>query len=192
MQTQGEVSTQVEVAKEEPIESKLVSPFDIPDLTEKTRENLLKINSLASSFESGRNVSARRVYVFFDTQCVYCGQFWRESKKLNDEATFVWIPVRLLNSSSLSQGASILQASSPVELMDQNESLLSARKGGIKPASNLEEDNLKAVQQNSLVFQKAGAQAVPYILGINEVTGQVITHSGAVSAEKLSESLGWK
>ena len=61
----------------------------------------------AQGFTVGPAMSARVVYVFFDAQCPHCSALWYASKPLKGQAKFVWIPVRLLNDNSGTQGAAI-------------------------------------------------------------------------------------
>ena len=70
-----------------------------------TAVSLAAIAVEAKGFDVGPKVSARTVYVFFDTQCPHCGALWEAAKPLKSQARFVWIPVGILNPSSTLQGA---------------------------------------------------------------------------------------
>ena len=68
-------------------------------------------------FTAGALMSAQTVYVLFDAQCPHCGALWNASLPLQKKVKFVWIPVSLMNPKSTLQGAALLTAANPVELM---------------------------------------------------------------------------
>ena len=143
----------------------------------------------AKGFDVGPKVSARTVYVFFDTQCPHCGALWEAAKPLKSQARFVWIPVGILNPSSTLQGATLLAAQDPVSAMNDHETSLQARQGGINAASSI--DSQKAlVAKNTQLFNRLGFASVPAIVGMNARTGAVITQEGAMSTAALAALLG--
>lgn len=144
----------------------------------------------ATGFETGDVTSPRHVVVFFDPQCPHCGMFWGEAKKLAKDAHFTWVPVSILNRTSMVQGAAILSSATPVATMDEHESKLLARAGGITagPAS----PQMKAaIERNTQVLESFGARGVPFIMGINEKTGALFAESRGMPADQLVKALDW-
>lgn len=145
----------------------------------------------ARGFETGNLNSQQHVYVFFDPQCPHCGMFWNETKKLAKDAHFTWVPVAILNRTSMSQGAALLSAKSPVEAMDAHEAKLLARTSGM--TAGIAEPQFKTIiERNTQVLESFGARGVPFVLGVNEQTGAVFAESRGMPAELLVKELGWK
>ena len=89
------------------------------------------IEAEAKGFTVGSTMSTRTVYVFFDPQCPHCAVLWQAAKPLKSQAKFVWIPVGIINKTSVGQGATILAAKDPVAAMDEHETSILAKQGGI-------------------------------------------------------------
>lgn len=139
-------------------------------------------------FEVGPTMSARVVYVFFDPQCPHCSALWYAAKPLKSQAKFVWIPVRLLNDTSESQGAAILASKDPAEAMDQHEASMMDRKGGIQPEGKLDAQKA-AVKKNTDLFTRYQFSSVPTLITKN-AQGAVITHEGALPTPDLAAFIG--
>ena len=145
----------------------------------------------AKGFTVGSTLSTRTVYVFFDAQCPHCAALWNAAKPLKSQARFVWIPVGILNSSSTSQGATLLAAADPVAAMDEHETSLLAKRGGINPGSNI--DTQKAsVATNTELMNRFGFASIPTIVGTHAQTGAVVTQEGALRTPALAALLGLK
>lgn len=144
----------------------------------------------AKGFDVGNLMSPRQVYVFFDAQCPHCGAFWQETKSLEKDARFTWVPVAVLNRASMSQGAAILSAAKPVDAMSDHEAKLMARAGGIS-APEASPQAKAIIEQNTKLLESFGATGVPFVLGVNVHTGKVFTSSGGVPAAELAAQLGW-
>jgi thiol:disulfide interchange protein DsbG len=147
------------------------------------------IQNEAKGFVAGQAMSARTVYVFFDAQCPHCGALWYASKPLKSQAKFVWIPVRLLNDTSETQGAAILGAKDPSATMDEHEALLTDRKGGMKVESDVAALR-PAIKKNTELFNKYGFGSVPTLVTKHPQTGAVVTHEGALQTKDLAAFLG--
>ncbi|MES2938504.1 MAG: thioredoxin fold domain-containing protein [Pseudomonadota bacterium] len=143
----------------------------------------------AKGFSVGPAMSARVVYVFFDAQCPHCGALWEAAKPLKTQARFVWIPVRLLNDSSLSQGAALLSASDPVATMDAHEASLLAKTGGIS-ASGVADAQKDAVKRNTDLFTRYAFGSVPTLVTKQAQTGAVVTQEGSMPTPQLAAFLG--
>lgn len=143
----------------------------------------------AKGFTVGSPMSARTVYVFFDTQCLHCGVLWNAAKPLRSQAKFVWIPVGIINPSSTSQGATLLAAPDPVAAMEAHEVSLLARQGGISAAANL--DAYKAsIAKNTELMARFGFASIPTIIGTHAQTGALVTQEGSMSTAALANLLG--
>ena len=141
-------------------------------------------------FTAGAMMSAQTAYVLFDPQCPHCGALWKASLPLQKKVKFVWIPVSLMNPKSTLQGAALLTAANPVELMTAHETALSAGNGGMVADANPTADAQAAIKSNTLLFNSLGATSVPYIVSKNVRTGAVVTNSGALQTSALAAFLG--
>lgn len=144
----------------------------------------------AKGFTVGAVMSANTVYVFFDPQCPHCGHLWQASTPLHKKAKFVWIPVAWINASSLSQGAALLTAANPLELMTEHEALLLAGKGGISAPSGVGSDVEQAIKANTKLLTGFGAESVPFIVVKNSRTGETISRDGAMTTADLANLIG--
>ena len=159
--------------------------------TAATPVSLDAIAAEAKGFTVGSTLSTRTVYVFFDAQCPHCAALWNAAKPLKSQARFVWIPVGILNSSSTSQGATLLAAADPIAAMDEHETSLLAKRGGINPGSNI--DMQKAsVAKNTELMNRFGFASIPTIVGTHAQTGAVVTQEGALRTPALAALLGLK
>jgi len=141
-------------------------------------------------FTVGALMSANTAYVFFDPQCPHCGHLWNASLPLQKKVKFVWIPVGWINASSTTQGAALLTAANPAELMTEHETSLLAGKGGISASSSIAPDIEKAIKANTQLLNSFGAESVPFIVARNVKTGQTVTRDGSMSTTALAELLG--
>lgn len=147
------------------------------------------IEAGAKGFSAGALMSKRTVYVFFDAQCPHCGALWEAAKPLKSQARFVWIPVGMLNAASTSQGATLLAASDPVAAMDEHETSLQARRGGISAASNIDAQK-EAVAKNTELMTRLGFASIPTIVGTHAQTGATVSQEGSLPTAALANLLG--
>jgi thiol:disulfide interchange protein DsbG len=141
-------------------------------------------------FTAGALMSAQTVYVLFDAQCPHCGALWNASLPLQKKVKFVWIPVSLMNPKSTLQGAALLTAANPVELMNAHEAALLAGTGGMIADANPTAESQAAIKSNTQLFNSLGATSVPYIVAKNAGSGAVVTNSGALQTPALAAFLG--
>jgi len=144
----------------------------------------------AKGFAAGSLMSTNTVYVFFDPQCPHCGHLWEAALPLHKKTRFVWIPVALINATSASQGAALLSATSPVDLMSTHEASLLAGKGGISASSSVATDVEQAIKANTQLLNSFGAESVPFIVAKNQQSGLTISREGALTTAALVELLG--
>lgn len=141
-------------------------------------------------FTAGALMSAQTVYVLFDAQCPHCGALWNASLPLQKKVKFVWIPVSLMNSKSTLQGAALLTAANPVEMMNAHEAALLAGTGGMIADANPTAESQAAIKSNTQLFNSLGATSVPYIVAKKVGSGAVVTNSGALQTTALAAFLG--
>jgi thiol:disulfide interchange protein DsbG len=141
-------------------------------------------------FTVGAMMSANAVYVLFDPQCPHCGHLWQASLPLQSKVKFVWIPVAIMNAKSAPQGATLLSASNPVELMTQHEQSILAGTGGTSASSSIPDELAQAIKGNTALFNSLGVESVPYVLAKNLRTGQLVTRNGAMDTAALAEFIG--
>ncbi len=142
-------------------------------------------------FSVGAVMSAHTVYVLFDPQCPHCGHLWEAAKPLQSKAKFVWIPVSIMNSKSGPQGAALLQAGNPAEVMSAHEKSILAGTGGMAASASAPAEIEQAIKSNTALFNSLKANSVPYIIAKHSQTGQVITNAGAMDTAGLTKFLGF-
>lgn len=146
-----------------------------------------KIAAEGTGFTVGSPMSVKTVYVFFDAQCPHCGALWYFAKPIKS-VKFVWMPVRFLNDTSLSQGATLLASKDPVAAMDEHEASMTEKKGGITAASNVDAQ-VAAVKKNTALMTSYGFASIPTIIAKN-AEGKVVTHEGALPTAELAAFIG--
>ena len=147
------------------------------------------IEAEAKGFIVGAPMSARTVYVFFDPQCPHCAVLWQSAKPLKSQAKFVWIPVAISGQTGLNQGATILAASDPVAKMEENESSILAKTGGISAAGDIDAQK-EIVKKNTALLTRFGFESVPTIVALHAQTGQLVTNEGSMPTAALANKLG--
>ena len=144
----------------------------------------------AKGFTVGAIMSTATVYVFFDTQCPHCGHLWNAAMPLHKKLKFVWIPIGMINASSTSQGAALLTAVNPLDLMNAHETALLAGQGGMAATSSVPADIEAAIKANTRLFNSFGAESVPFIVTKNLVSGQTVSRAGALNTAALADFVG--
>jgi thiol:disulfide interchange protein DsbG len=147
------------------------------------------IQAEAKGFTVGSAMSVRTVYVFFDPQCPHCAQLWQTAKPLKSQTKFVWIPIRLLNDTSEAQGAAILAAKDPAQAMDEHETSMAAKTGGISAMGDIAAQRA-IVKKNTELFNRLGFASVPSIVGAQAQSGAMVVHEGALETPALAQMLG--
>jgi thiol:disulfide interchange protein DsbG len=160
------------------------------DTSGKREVTVQAVAAEAKGFTVGAMMSANTVYVFFDPQCPHCGHLWQASTPLLKKVKFVWIPVAWINASSLPQGAALLAAANPADLMTEHESSLLGGKGGIAASSSVSSAVEQSIKANTKLLNSLGAESVPFVVVKNAVTGQTISRSGALATPVLAEMIG--
>ena len=169
------------------------SPQDAADKTTTATKPAQPYEAVASQgkgFTVGSMMSAHAVYVLFDPQCPHCGHLWEASVPLHNKVKFVWIPVAFISAKSAPQGAALLSAANPAELMAAHEKSILAGTGGMAASASVSTDLELAIKKNTRLFNSLGVESVPFILAKNIRTGQVVTNNGAMATPALAEFLG--
>ena len=159
--------------------------FNIPA---KQPLNVDAIVKSATGFTAGNNSSPKIAYVFFDAQCPHCGHLWEISKPLWGQVNFVWIPVAFLNRASLFQGTTLLTSGDPVASMDEHETSLLAKQGGIV-AGDVSPEQRKLVERNTKLLSSFGADSIPYVV-TRAPSGELVSLAGAGTTEDFAKFLG--
>lgn len=110
--------------------------------------------------------------MFFDSQCDYCTDLWKQSQPLAGRLKIKWIPVGLLNATSLAQGAVILADKDPVKAMDRYYGV------GVAPAPS--DEGKRRVEANAKMLKAFGANGVPFLIYRPATTGQFGYASGTM------------
>ncbi|MES2949112.1 MAG: DsbC family protein [Pseudomonadota bacterium] len=160
------------------------------DKPAKQEVSVQAVAAQAKGFTVGAMMSANTVYVFFDPQCPHCGHLWQASLPLHKKIKFVWIPVAWINASSLPQGAALLTAANPMELMTEHEASLLAGKGGVSAAASIPADIEQSIKANTKLLNSFGAESVPFVVAKNASTGQTMRRDGAMSTAAIAELVG--
>jgi thiol:disulfide interchange protein DsbG len=156
----------------------------------KREVSIATVSAQAKGFAVGALMSTNIVYVFFDPQCPHCGHLWEASAPLHKKVKFLWIPVRMINATSLAQGAAIMSAANPGALMTEHEASLLAGKGGISASSSISPETEQAINTNTQMLNSFGAESVPFVVARNQKTGQTVSREGALTTADLTEFLG--
>lgn len=144
----------------------------------------------AKGFTVGALMGANAVYVLFDPQCPHCSHLWEAAMPLHSKVKFVWVPVALLGSKSLPQGAALLQAADPLGAMNAHEKSLLAGQGGMAASASIPAEIEASIKANTALLDRLGADSVPYIVAKNARSGEVVTRAGAMETRPLAELLG--
>jgi thiol:disulfide interchange protein DsbG len=147
------------------------------------------IAAQAKGFNVGSSMAAKVVYVFFDPQCPHCAALWEASRPLRSQARFVWIPVGLINETSVAQGAALMTASDPVALMDQHEASIKNKQGGIS-AMNAPDDAKATIKKNTELMNSMGFGGVPTVVAKHAQTGELVKIEGSMATGPLAQRLG--
>lgn len=133
----------------------------------------------------------RELYVFFDPNCAYCPMIYKNMQPLITpyDLQLRWIPVAMLDATSLGKAAAILQAKDPKAALDYNEAHYNAaaHTGSISEEipSAVTENRLRA---NEALLNQVGIPVVPTLL-FRAKTGEAMVIQGALSPVALRKVL---
>lgn len=125
----------------------------------------------------------RAVYIFFDPNCPACQLLYRNLRTLIEphDLQVRWVPVAIVNATSLGKAAAILEASDPLAALRENEEQYSgeAYAGGIEeriPSGETE----RRLRANERLLNKLDIPVVPTMLFADKDRRAVLTQ-GALS-----------
>jgi len=133
----------------------------------------------------------RELYVFFDPNCGYCPMIYKNLQPLIApyDLQLRWIPVAMLDATSIGKAAAILQAKDPKAALDYNEAHynVEAHTGSISEEipSAVTETRLRA---NEILLNQVGIPVVPTLL-FRAKTGEAMVIQGALSPVALRKVL---
>jgi thiol:disulfide interchange protein DsbG len=148
------------------------------------------VAATTKGFTVGAMMGANTVYVMFDPQCPHCGHLWQAAQPLLKKVKFVWVPVAFIGPKSAPQGAALLTAVNPLELMTTHEASVLAGTGGIAASSSIPAEIEAGIKANTQLLNSMGVESVPFIIAKNMATGQVVTNTGALQTADLAKFLG--
>ena len=169
---------------------KSATPATAPAAAKSPTSAYDSVAAQGKGFTVGAVMAANTVYVLFDPQCPHCGKLWNASIPLQKQAKFVWMPVAIMNGKSASQGAALMAASNPAELMNTHEASILAGAGGISASSSAPAEIEEAIKANTKLFTSLGIESVPFIVAKNSQTSQVVSNNGAMDTVALAGFLG--
>lgn len=158
--------------------------------TSSPAQSYADVAAKTKGFTVGAMMSANTVYVLFDPQCPHCGHLWEQSQPLLKKVKFVWVPVSFINTKSAPQGAALLTAGNPGELMSTHEASILAGTGGIAASASISADMEAAIKANTQLLNSMGVESVPYIIAKHAQSGQVVNNTGAMETTALAKLLG--
>jgi thiol:disulfide interchange protein DsbG len=166
------------------------APSAAPAATTASASSYDLVANTGKGFTVGSMMSAQPVYVVFEPQCPHCGHLWQASIALQGKVKFVWIPIAFNNGKNLAQAVTLLSSSTPLETMTEHEQSLTSGKGGILPMAGITAEQEQAIKTNSDLLTKLGQDSVPFIVAKNRLTGEIVSHSGAMDTATLAKFIG--
>jgi thiol:disulfide interchange protein DsbG len=120
----------------------------------------------AKGFDMALHTNASlSVFVVFDPQCPDSIHFWKIANSFSNKVRFIWLPVAVLNSRSELQGALILSASNPADMMARQViQFETSSRGLITDGLQVPSGARDDVWHNSRIFRRAGGKSVPFAL----------------------------
>lgn len=147
--------------------------------------SLETLKKSVTGFSVGQPMANRTVYVFYDMQCPHCGHLWFNAKPLLNQVRFVWVPVAFLGPASLAQGATILASPTPEAQMDEHETSIGNRQGGLTADATAKEKFGELVKANTELLKKQNVKGVPYLVTQDPTTQALVSAEGALDLNGL-------
>lgn len=130
-----------------------------------------------------QGTGGRVVYVFFDANCAYCPLLYRNLQPLikPNDLQLRWLPVAVVDATSLGKAAAILEADDPVAALDHNERQYdtAANTGAIEEKIPSERTEAR-VRVNEALLARIAIPVVPTMVFVDK-GGAVQTVQGALS-----------
>lgn len=146
-----------------------------------------RIEQVAAGISTGTG-SRNKAFVFFDPNCSYCFDLWKETQALRGQVDFVWIPVNMFGDESAALGAAMLDSGDLAGIMTANEASLRASGDTITPKPGPSAASLARVAVNTELMltldPAAPIQAVPLMV-YKSASGRIELVSGSMDASGL-------
>lgn len=133
----------------------------------------------------------RKLYVFFDPNCTYCPLLYKNLQPLIApyDLQLRWIPVAMLDPTSLGKAAAILQAKDPKAALDENEGHFTPGTHAGSIAEDIPADGTEALlRANEALLHQVGIPVVPTML-FQAKSGEAMVVQGALSPVALRKVL---
>ncbi|MBC7604411.1 MAG: DsbC family protein, partial [Ramlibacter sp.] len=85
--------------------------------------------------------------------------------------------------------ATILAAKDPAAVMEENETSILSKAGGITSATGIDDVQAK-VAKNTDLFNKFGFESIPTVVGLHAQTGLLVKKEGSMPTPELAAFLG--
>lgn len=137
----------------------------------------------------------RVLYIFFDPNCPYCHELYEMLTPMigSEDLQLRWIPVALLEESSLPKAAAILQAPDPLAAFRENEDNYGLRDdgpgGGIDPARKILDKTRLDLATNLSLLQGQNIAVVPVVV-LRAIDGDGFMFEGVPPKKMLRQILG--
>lgn len=131
------------------------------------------------------------IYVFFDPNCAYCPILYKNLQPLITPHALQlrWIPVAILDATSLGKAAAILQAKDPKAALDFNEAHYNTQAYTGSIAEEIPSSVTEArLRSNAALLEQVGIPVVPTML-FHAKSGEAMIIQGALSPVALKKVL---
>lgn len=159
----------------------VAGPATAATKTEAARKAAVAEAARAAAIVQG--TGRRVVYVFFDANCAYCPLLYRNLQPLikPNDLQLRWLPVAVVDATSLGKAAAILEADDPVVALDRNEVQYDtvANTGAIEEQIPSERTEAR-VRANEVLLARIAIPVVPTMVFVDK-GGAVQTVQGALS-----------
>lgn len=139
----------------------------------------------------GQGQGNKIVYVFFDPNCAYCPILYKNLQPLVAQYALQlrWIPVAILDATSLGKAAAILQAKDPKAALDFNERHYNTQAYTGSIAEEIPSSVTEArLRSNAALLDQVGIPVVPTML-FQAKSGEAMVIQGALSPVALKKVL---
>lgn len=125
--------------------------------------------------------SKQIIYIFFDPNCAGCHFLYKSLRPFirSQQVQVRWIPVAVVNATSLGKAAAILQATSPMDALSMNEKRYRPENGGIDEA--IAEPHTEAsIHANTRLLMQLPIPVIPTML-FADAQGRAVLIQGALT-----------
>lgn len=154
-----------------------------------------KTLSVDPNLVSEGRVGAPEIFVFADPNCIFCHQFWQETRDWvkAGKLRIHWVMVGFLKESSAGKAAAMMAAKDGANAIAQDEMRFDKEQeeGAIKPLDPIPDDLKKALSRHSKMMAELGFSGTPSIL-FRDQAGIWQGKMGVPKKDDLPNALGFK